>query len=828
MQATSLVTDAALSLRQQLSIAAGPVYTLSALVHYNPNFDAVSAVFRSSFAYELSRQASGMRGLLLSPYGVIRLAYPLEGNSGALGFDIFASALDGESAVQTVKEGKLTLVGPLPFQQGGSGVRVVLPIFVNASSANTSFGGPDSQNPRCGAACYNQATGSKFWGFASVIIDLDALSNGTDSRLRSLEDRGFAYELTAPLGANRLANLTVLARSLGRRPSDDAVSAIIELPNNQWILRLSPSTGSWQPSWYAPVLAGLVVLAVVVCGLQFVVLVSRRQHQMLLEALLPRELIEDLVSRDTASIGPRVMQTDTPADTLLKMMGCLLEGGTPDLRDVLFLRTTVLRNLDIYQPLDLRGHIKGANLDADVTRALMRQLGGGAGSDETDLLYDDLPNDAAALATHLYDSDGGGEGEAGAAAVLPPHECGTLQGALALILTTNPAGWYDPGGYDATDAMSDAALPAARAESLSTTPQHRPTSALAPAQLLREAQASPGGSTCEGGGGRPGSTSPMPSGAGRGGGPNSGTFQLPTPPCRQASTTRNGEGGGAAYGSAAVFSAPADPETSAGPPATAAASTGTSSVRVLLTPSATGALLHPKKRSLVVSPSAGSQLVPYGATAPPPSISGTRSANLSGILPAFDEALLLGRAGGGGGGAGGGGLLQTRMARRQAGLPPPPAILEEVERLLGSADCWQFDMWRLREATQGHPLSALGFYLMQRQGLIARFRLDPVKLARLLRHIEAGYPDNPYHNATHAADVLQTLHVIIHGGQLHVHYLDPLGLLAAYFAAVGFYDFVVNPLVYALSGAFPGTSPLMRSFSSNYNHWVSTASDDGR
>jgi hypothetical protein len=33
--------------------------------------------------------------------------------------------------------------------------------------------------------------------------------------------------------------------------------------------------------------------------------------------------------------------------------------------------------------------------------------------------------------------------------------------------------------------------------------------------------------------------------------------------------------------------------------------------------------------------------------------------------------------------------------------------------------------------------------------------------------------------------VLQTLHVLIHAAQLHVHYLDPLGLLSAYVAAVG-------------------------------------------
>ena len=32
--------------------------------------------------------------------------------------------------------------------------------------------------------------------------------------------------------------------------------------------------------------------------------------------------------------------------------------------------------------------------------------------------------------------------------------------------------------------------------------------------------------------------------------------------------------------------------------------------------------------------------------------------------------------------------------------------------------------------------------------------------------------------------MLQTLHVILHGAQLQAHYLNPLGLLAAYMAAV--------------------------------------------
>lgn len=62
----------------------------------------------------------------------------------------------------------------------------------------------------------------------------------------------------------------------------------------------------------------------------------------------------------------------------------------------------------------------------------------------------------------------------------------------------------------------------------------------------------------------------------------------------------------------------------------------------------------------------------------------------------------------------------------------------QVERLLGDADSWAFDTWRLAEATQGHALSALAFYLMYREGLIAKFKIKPAVLARLLRALEAG------------------------------------------------------------------------------------------
>lgn len=118
-------------------------------------------------------------------------------------------------------------------------------------------------------------------------------------------------------------------------------------------------------------------------------------------------------------------------------------------------------------------------------------------------------------------------------------------------------------------------------------------------------------------------------------------------------------------------------------------------------------------------------------------------------------------------------------------LPPPemPPI-EMVEQVLQSANEWQFDAFALAEATKGHPLSTLAYFLFSKQGLIDHYQLRPTALARFLRRIESGYRTNPYHNATHASDVLQTMHCIITRGGLMPGYVDPMHMMACYTAAV--------------------------------------------
>lgn len=81
--------------------------------------------------------------------------------------------------------------------------------------------------------------------------------------------------------------------------------------------------------------------------------------------------------------------------------------------------------------------------------------------------------------------------------------------------------------------------------------------------------------------------------------------------------------------------------------------------------------------------------------------------------------------------------------------------------------------------------------------------------------MESGYKDNPYHNATHAADVLQSMHVLLHRGGLAGGYTNPLELLACYLAAaIHDYqhpgltnDFLINTF-HALALQYNDKSPL--------------------
>merc|ERR1712216_261201 len=112
-------------------------------------------------------------------------------------------------------------------------------------------------------------------------------------------------------------------------------------------------------------------------------------------------------------------------------------------------------------------------------------------------------------------------------------------------------------------------------------------------------------------------------------------------------------------------------------------------------------------------------------------------------------------------------------------------VSDDLLTQLANADGWEFNAFKLSEASCGRPLSVLSFALLKRTDAFATFGLDEDKLVKFLIRIENGYPSNPYHNRIHAADVLRTLHVLIQrGGLKQQGYCDATAVLSCYLAAI--------------------------------------------
>ena len=82
----------------------------------------------------------------------------------------------------------------------------------------------------------------------------------------------------------------------------------------------------------------------------------------------------------------------------------------------------------------------------------------------------------------------------------------------------------------------------------------------------------------------------------------------------------------------------------------------------------------------------------------------------------------------------------------------------------------------------------------QASGLMSAFNLPEDAVACFLREIENGYMDNPYHSSTHAAGVLQMMHMLMQHGLIQSGVMDQNMQLASYFAgSVQHESFAVFP-----------------------------------
>lgn len=79
----------------------------------------------------------------------------------------------------------------------------------------------------------------------------------------------------------------------------------------------------------------------------------------------------------------------------------------------------------------------------------------------------------------------------------------------------------------------------------------------------------------------------------------------------------------------------------------------------------------------------------------------------------------------------------------------------DVEMVLDAEDQWDFDIIQLEKLTEKRPLVHLAMRTFQRYEVLDFLQVDEALMCSWLQMIEANYHgNNPYHNSTHAADVM--------------------------------------------------------------------------
>eukprot|EP00741_Cyanophora_paradoxa_P024135 tig00021742_g23310.t1 len=117
-------------------------------------------------------------------------------------------------------------------------------------------------------------------------------------------------------------------------------------------------------------------------------------------------------------------------------------------------------------------------------------------------------------------------------------------------------------------------------------------------------------------------------------------------------------------------------------------------------------------------------------------------------------------------------------------LPLLDGYLSEARRLAPRLTLWdEFDIREVERLSGGRPLVAIGLAAIEGLGLASRLPIDLPRLTAFLEAVEAGYKALPYHNRTHAADVCQSMAVVLLRGGLASR-LSDIEQLAAFLACV--------------------------------------------
>lgn len=195
-----------------------------------------------------------VRNVLFAPDGIVDGVFPLEGNEGVVGLNMYGDGAGNLEAQAAIEKEALYIAGPFQLIQGGLGIAGRLPVFLT-----------DEQGQRY------------FWGIVSVTLDFPAALSG--SSVERVNAQGFAcqiWRINPDDGQKQVILETADPLPEGVRTVDHAQ----ELFNSVWTVSLAPLRPWYlQVSLWLGVAVSLLVALLAAAGVYY----AGRLRQMQLE-----------------------------------------------------------------------------------------------------------------------------------------------------------------------------------------------------------------------------------------------------------------------------------------------------------------------------------------------------------------------------------------------------------------------------------------------------------------------------------------------------------------------------------------------------------------
>ncbi|XP_064476742.1 3',5'-cyclic-AMP phosphodiesterase 4C-like isoform X3 [Ornithodoros turicata] len=106
----------------------------------------------------------------------------------------------------------------------------------------------------------------------------------------------------------------------------------------------------------------------------------------------------------------------------------------------------------------------------------------------------------------------------------------------------------------------------------------------------------------------------------------------------------------------------------------------------------------------------------------------------------------------------------------------------QLGQALADVDKWGCNIFKVAEYSCGKPLTAITYTIFKDRDLLKAFDISSKKFLTFLLTLEDHYLKVPYHNSSHAADVTQSVHMLLLSPALDSVFTD-LEIMAALFAA---------------------------------------------